>query len=146
VDKTETGLTVKRELEEGWFQSIELPTPAVLTIQSGGNKLRYATLMGIKRAKTKEVRIVTASELAVDAIPVVVLERVALPQKPKIHPDAVRHSQRSCGGAGGKTEIRSEGAMSGIWVVIEERDARVSRGSWEAVAAGQKLAALTGQP
>jgi electron transfer flavoprotein alpha subunit len=35
--------------------------------------------------------------------------------------------------------------MSGIWVVIEERDARVSRGSWEAVAAGQKLAALTGQ-
>jgi electron transfer flavoprotein alpha subunit len=36
--------------------------------------------------------------------------------------------------------------MSGIWVVIEERDARVSRGSWEAVAAGQKLAALTGQP
>jgi electron transfer flavoprotein beta subunit len=26
----------------------------VLTIQSGGNKLRYATLMGIKRAKTKK--------------------------------------------------------------------------------------------
>ena len=36
--------------------------------------------------------------------------------------------------------------MSGILVVIEERDGRVSRGSWEAVAAGQKLAALTGQP
>jgi electron transfer flavoprotein alpha subunit len=35
--------------------------------------------------------------------------------------------------------------MSGILVVIEERDGRVSRGSWEAVAAGQKLAALTGQ-
>jgi electron transfer flavoprotein beta subunit len=83
VDKTETGLTVKRELEEGWFQSIELPTPAVLTIQSGGNKLRYATLMGIKRAKSKEVRVVTAAELAVDAKPVVVLERVSLPQKQK---------------------------------------------------------------
>ena len=83
VDKTETGLAVKRELEEGWFQSIELPTPAVLTIQSGGNKLRYATLMGIKRAKTKEVRVVTAAELAVDAAPVVILERVALPQKHK---------------------------------------------------------------
>jgi electron transfer flavoprotein beta subunit len=55
----------------------------VLTIQSGGNKLRYATLMGIKRAKTKEVRTVTASELAVDATPVVVLERVALTQKQK---------------------------------------------------------------
>ena len=74
---------MKRELEEGWFQTIELPTPAVLTIQSGGNKLRYATLMGIKRAKTKEVRPVTAADLAVDAAPVVVLEHVALPQKQK---------------------------------------------------------------
>jgi electron transfer flavoprotein alpha subunit len=34
--------------------------------------------------------------------------------------------------------------MSGIWVVVEERDGRVSRISWEAVSAGQKLAALTG--
>jgi electron transfer flavoprotein alpha subunit len=34
--------------------------------------------------------------------------------------------------------------MSGIWVVVEERDGRVSRISWEAIAAGQKLAALTG--
>jgi electron transfer flavoprotein beta subunit len=83
VEKTETGLTVKRELEEGWFQTIELPTPAVLTIQSGGNKLRYATLMGIKRAKTKEVRRVTAAELGVDTPPVVVLEQVTLPQKQK---------------------------------------------------------------
>jgi len=83
VEKTDTGLTVKRELEEGWFQSIELPTPAVLTIQSGGNKLRYATLMGIKRAKTKEVRRVTAAELAVDSAPVVVLEKIALPHRQK---------------------------------------------------------------
>ncbi len=83
VEKTDAGLTVKRELEEGWFQSIELPAPAVLTIQSGGNKLRYATLMGIKRAKTKEVRSVTATELAVDAEPVLLLEQVMLPQKQK---------------------------------------------------------------
>jgi electron transfer flavoprotein beta subunit len=83
VEKTDSGVTVKRELEEGWFQTIELPTPAVLTIQSGGNKLRYAMLMGIKRAKTKEVRQVTADELAVDSAPVVVLERVALPTKQK---------------------------------------------------------------
>jgi len=83
VEKTEAGLTVKRELEEGWFQTIELPTPAVLTIQSGGNKLRYATLMGIKKAKTKEVRIIAASELAVENTPVVALERVALPTKQK---------------------------------------------------------------
>jgi electron transfer flavoprotein beta subunit len=81
VEKAEAGLTVKRELEEGWFQTIELPTPAVLTIQSGGNKLRYATLMGIKRAKTKELRKVGESELAIDVSSAVVLERVSLPQK-----------------------------------------------------------------
>jgi electron transfer flavoprotein beta subunit len=83
VEKTDTGLSVKRELEEGWFQQIELPTPAVLTIQSGGNKLRYATLMGIKRAKLKEVRQLTAAELGADAAPVVILARVTLPHKQK---------------------------------------------------------------
>ena len=83
VEKTGTGVTAKRELEEGWFQTIELPTPAVLTIQSGGNRLRYATLMGIKRARTKEVRRLTAAELGVDSAPVLVLERVALPRKQK---------------------------------------------------------------
>ena len=51
---------VKRELEDGWFQHIEMPLPAVLTIQSGLNKLRYATLMGIKKAKTKEIKVVSA--------------------------------------------------------------------------------------
>lgn len=83
VEKTESGLRVKRELEEGWFQTIELNFPALLTIQSGGNKLRYATLMGIKRAKTKEVRRVAVAELGVDAVPVVLLDRIALPHKQK---------------------------------------------------------------
>ena len=83
VEKTDTGVRVKRELEEGWFQSIDLPTPAVLTIQSGGNKIRYATLMGIKRAKTKEVRQIAASSLAADAAAVVVLDKISLPTKKK---------------------------------------------------------------
>ena len=81
MEKTDAGLRVKRELEGGWFQSIELPLPAVLTIQSGGTKLRYATLMGIKRAKTKEVRRVAASELGAPGAPLAVLESIALPQK-----------------------------------------------------------------
>ncbi|HTX76001.1 MAG TPA: electron transfer flavoprotein subunit beta/FixA family protein [Terracidiphilus sp.] len=81
VEKTESSLKVKRELESGWFQEIELPLPAVLTIQSGGNKLRYATLMGIKKAKTKEMKVVAASELGQEAAPVVMLEGIALPQK-----------------------------------------------------------------
>ena len=81
VDKTETGVEVKRELEEGWFQTIQLPTPAVLTIQSGGSKLRYATLMGIKRARTKEVRQQPATPST--SAPVVVLDQISLPKKQK---------------------------------------------------------------
>jgi electron transfer flavoprotein beta subunit len=53
------GLRVKRELEGGWFQWLTLPLPALLTIQSGINQLRYATLKGIMAAKKKEVRKVT---------------------------------------------------------------------------------------
>ena len=47
---------VKRELEGGWFQWVTLPLPVVLTIQSGINQLRYATLKGIMAAKKKEIR------------------------------------------------------------------------------------------
>jgi electron transfer flavoprotein beta subunit len=50
------GIKVKRELEDGWMQHVEMPLPALLTIQSGGNRLRYATLMGIKKARQKEMR------------------------------------------------------------------------------------------
>ena len=49
-------LRVKRELEGGWFQWMTLPLPALLTIQSGINQLRYATLKGIMAAKKKEIR------------------------------------------------------------------------------------------
>jgi electron transfer flavoprotein beta subunit len=83
LEKSETGIRVKRELEAGFFQYVNMPLPAVLTIQSGINKLRYATLMGIKKAKTKEIRRLTAGELGVSATPTAVIERVYLPQRTK---------------------------------------------------------------
>ena len=55
-----SALRVKRELEGGWFQWVAMPLPAVLTIQSGINQLRYATLKGIMAAKKKEIRKVAA--------------------------------------------------------------------------------------
>jgi electron transfer flavoprotein beta subunit len=76
-------IKVKRELEDGWFQHVSMPLPALLTIQSGISKLRYATLMGIKKAKTKEVRRVAGSDLPTAAAPTVILERVYLPEKTK---------------------------------------------------------------
>src|SRR5271169_1707174 len=48
IEKLDSGVRVKRELEAGYFQYVQLPLPAVLTIQSGLNTPRYASLIGIK--------------------------------------------------------------------------------------------------
>jgi electron transfer flavoprotein beta subunit len=61
VQVQDGGLRIKRELEGGWFQWIAMPLPALLTIQSGINQLRYATLKGIMAAKKKEIRKVAPS-------------------------------------------------------------------------------------
>jgi electron transfer flavoprotein beta subunit len=74
---------VKRELEDGWFQNVILPLPTVLTIQSGIKKLRYATLMGIKKAKSKEIRTISAPELKTDASSSASMDHVYLPQRNK---------------------------------------------------------------
>lgn len=63
IEKSETGLRLKRELEAGHYQYMDMPLPCVLTIQSGINKLRYATLIGIKQAKNKPMRQVTLAEI-----------------------------------------------------------------------------------
>ncbi len=81
IETAGDGIRVKRELEDGWFQHVEMPLPALLTIQSGAAKLRYATLMGIKKAKSKEIRLVDAP--AASGNPSVRLEKIYLPQKSK---------------------------------------------------------------
>lgn len=83
VEAQDGGIRVKRELENGWYQHIAMPLPAVLTIQSGISKLRYATLMGIKKAKSKEVKKLTPTELGAVTEPVISMSKVYLPQKSK---------------------------------------------------------------
>jgi electron transfer flavoprotein beta subunit len=80
VQASDAGLRVKRELEGGWFQWITLPLPALLTIQSGINQLRYATLKGIMAAKKKEIRKVTPAAAGNAAQRVL---RVYVPEKAK---------------------------------------------------------------
>src|ERR1700756_6004889 len=84
IEKTDSGLHLKRELEAGHYQFIDMPTPAVLTIQSGINKLRYATLIGIKQAKNKPLRKVALAEVQ-SAIGenLQKIERLYVPQKTK---------------------------------------------------------------
>jgi electron transfer flavoprotein beta subunit len=58
VTKLELGsgsATVHRELEGGLVDVVEVDTPAVLTIQTGINEPRYATLRAIKQAEQKEI-------------------------------------------------------------------------------------------
>ena len=83
IEKKADSIRVKRELEDGWFQWVELELPALLTIQSGISKLRYATLMGIKKAKAKEVRKIAAAELPVSRHAPVTVERVYPPPRKK---------------------------------------------------------------
>ena len=84
IEKSEMGIKVKREMEAGFFQFIEMPLPAVLSIQSGINKLRYATLIGIKQAKNKPLRKVTMDEVkpALGANEIKI-EKLYVPQKTK---------------------------------------------------------------
>jgi electron transfer flavoprotein beta subunit len=76
-------LKLKRELEAGWFQWVELPLPAVLSIQSGINKVRYASLKGIMAAKKKEIATLTRESLGVSAEPTQHVERIYVPVKTK---------------------------------------------------------------
>ena len=84
IEKTDTGFRLKRELEAGHYQYIDMPMPAVLTIQSGINKLRYATLIGIKQAKMKPLRKVTWAEVEEKLSPhMQKIERLSVPGSQK---------------------------------------------------------------
>lgn len=76
-------LRVKRELEAGWFQHIGIGLPALLTIQSGINKVRYATLMGIKRARNKPMARHDPADLGVDLSSAQTVRRLYVPAKTK---------------------------------------------------------------
>ncbi len=77
------GIKLKRELEGGWFQWVELPMPALLTIQSGINKPRYATLKGIMAAKRKEILTFSRADLGVRLTATQKLQRIYVPTKSK---------------------------------------------------------------
>ena len=49
--------TVHRELEGGLVDVVEVDTPCVLTIQTGINEPRYATLRAIKQAEQKDIEV-----------------------------------------------------------------------------------------
>ena len=81
VTKLELGngtATVHRELEGGLVDVVEVDTPAVLTIQTGINEPRYATLRAIKQAEQKEIEVREPGDLGAPAARV---RRMFLPPK-----------------------------------------------------------------
>ena len=52
----ENQISIKQELEAGFFQNVRMSLPASITIQSGLNTPRYPSLKGIMGAKKKEIK------------------------------------------------------------------------------------------
>ena len=77
-------IKVKRELESGWFQWTTLSLPASISIQSGINTPRYATLKGIMMVKNKTTNQLSAEDAGVEnQTPKVNLEKLYVPEKSK---------------------------------------------------------------
>ena len=89
LEVQEGKLKVHRELEEGWEEELELELPALLAIQTGINEPRYVSIMGIRKARQKEIREVALKDLGLKGDEVgeegslVLLERLFVPQVEK---------------------------------------------------------------
>ena len=77
-------IKVKKELESGWFQWTEMDMPSSISIQSGLNKPRYASLKGIMGAKKKQLDKYNPDELEIN-IPKshIEIKQIYVPQKSK---------------------------------------------------------------
>ena len=113
-----------------------MPLPALLTIQSGINQLRYATLKGIMAAKKKEIRKVA---LPAGLAAVAADRRAGAAGRAQADADDRRVAGRGREGAGAPAARGGAGAV--ILVIAEQRDGKLNRATWEAIAAAQQLAA-----
>ena len=73
---------VKVELEGGMDEVSRLRLPALLTVQTGINEPRYVSIMGIRKARKKELNVIGVEELGLDQkdlTPMTRIEEVFLP-------------------------------------------------------------------
>ncbi len=114
IEADGSGIKVKRELEDGWFQQVEMPLPALLTIQSGATKLRYATLMGIKKAKTKEINGLRPRSGGAKAAASIRRRADLHAREDQAVADLRRPAERGGREAGGEAAVRGARYMSGV--------------------------------
>jgi electron transfer flavoprotein beta subunit len=53
---------VNRELEGGLEEQLEIKLPALFSVQTGINELRYVSIMGIRKAMQKEIKVMTLAD------------------------------------------------------------------------------------
>ncbi len=63
IETIDGGVRVHRELEGGLDEVVEVPLPAVLSIQTGINEPRYVSIMGVRKAAQKEMKVLGLKEL-----------------------------------------------------------------------------------
>jgi electron transfer flavoprotein beta subunit len=63
IEPKEGFVRVNRELEGGLEQVMEVKLPALLAVQTGINEPRYVSIMGIRKARTKELKVLGLGDL-----------------------------------------------------------------------------------
>ena len=144
IDVQDGKMKLKRELEAGWFQRIECPLPAVLSIQSGINKVRYATMKGIIAAKKKQIANGRERVAGRDS-------RTDAENRKDLRADENQENRildRDPEGNGGEAGAKAEGRKAGdlimkILVIAEQRQGKWNNTSFETLVAAQQIAAAT---
>jgi electron transfer flavoprotein beta subunit len=87
LDFADGKITVTREIEGGNY-TLELPTPALATIEKGINSPRYPTLPNIMKAKKKEIKEISLGDLGLsqdDIASGIQIENMALPRQDRLN-------------------------------------------------------------
>jgi electron transfer flavoprotein beta subunit len=63
VEKSNGTVTCDREIEGGAYDVVEIQAPCLVSVQTGINQVRYASLKGIMAAKKKPLDVKTAADL-----------------------------------------------------------------------------------
>jgi electron transfer flavoprotein beta subunit len=86
VDRENGSVKVDRETEGGVREVVELQRPCLISVQTGLNQVRYASLKGIMAAKKKPLDVKTIADLGLSgqvgaANAKIAIEKVSMPQK-----------------------------------------------------------------
>ncbi len=117
---------MKRELEDGWFQHVEHAAARRADDSIGINKLRYATLMGIKKAKTKEIKRLTrrGSGRAPAAAAWCAIDKIYAPERDQADADFRGRRQEAAAQLVEKLKFEVRVHMS-ILAILEQRDGQL---------------------